>query len=111
MPKQQINIKLPPELIEALKTKAGKEGKTLTDLIQGYCERGLGLPPSTLSLNLDEVYERILSQLEARIPMQIDERIATQLTETLKSIDAKITEQVQQGIEQEVERCLGELSV
>lgn len=79
MPKRQINIKLPPALIEALKAKAGEEGMTLTDLIQGYCERGLGLPSSTPSLNLDVVYERILSQLDERIPMQIDERIAAQL--------------------------------
>jgi hypothetical protein len=110
MPKHQINIKLPPELIESLKTKAGEEGKTLTDLIQGYCERGLGLPPNTANLNLNEIYERISSQLERCIPIRVDERIASQMAETLKNIDAKITEQVQRGIEQEVEKCLGELS-
>lgn len=79
MPKQQINIKLPPALIEALKAKAGESGITLTDLIQGYCERGLGLPSSSSSVNLDVVYERILKQLDERLPIQIDERIANQL--------------------------------
>jgi len=60
MVKQQINIKFPPELIEALKTKASTEGITLTDLIQGFCEQGLGLPPSnSQAIAVDQLYDSI----------------------------------------------------
>jgi hypothetical protein len=80
MPKQQINIKLPPPLIDALRARATAEGITLTDLIQGFCEQGLGLPPSgTVPPDLETVYKRISVQLDERILSQVDERIAAQI--------------------------------
>jgi hypothetical protein len=99
MPKQQINIKLPPELIEALKSKAFGLGMTLTDLIQGYCEQGLGLPLGSSQFDFDELYERILVELDKRIPSQMDERIASQVVGLHKRIET---------LEQGLDEALGE---
>jgi len=69
MPKQQVNIKLPPELIGAFK-KASTEEITLTELIR-FCEQGLGLPPSNhQSVDTALIYERILTEVDNRIATQ-----------------------------------------
>lgn len=99
MPKQQINIKLPPPLIDTLRAKATAEGITLTDLIQGFCEQGLGLPPiGTVAPDLDVVYERIVGQL--------DERIAACIAPLQERIDDRIND----AIQKELLPVLGELS-
>lgn len=102
MPKQQINIKLPPPLIDALRARATEEGITLTDLIQGFCEQGLGLPPSNTVLpDLEAVYERILSQLDKRILSQVDERIALQIAPLQGHINGRIDDRIASAIQKE----------
>lgn len=98
MAKQQINIKLAPELIEALKSKALEEGVTLTDLIQGYCQQGLGLPSNSKQFNKNELYERIVGELDSSIA-KVDERIATQVV----GLDQRL-----QMLEQGLNKALGE---
>jgi hypothetical protein len=101
MPKQQINIKLSPDLVEALRSKAVGLGITLTDLIQGYCEQGLGLPSSSNHFDFDELYKRIVLELDKRIPSQVDERISSQVTGLHKRLE---------NLEQGLDEALGELS-
>lgn len=116
MPRQQINIKLPPELIEALREKASTEEITLTELIQGYCEQGLGLPPSNHQpVDTASIYERILTEVDNRIAVQLDIRIPeleepllTQLEERIAFVvDARISSQVAL-LEQRMATQLGE---
>lgn len=100
MPKQQINIKLPPELIEALKLKATDLGVTLTGLIQNYCEQGLKLPSSSRQFDFDELYNCIVATLDKRIPAQIENRIANQVVTLYERL---------QALEQGLNEVMGEI--
>lgn len=107
MPKQQINIKLPPPLIDALRARATAKEITLTDLIQGFCEQGLGLTPSsTVPPDLEAVYECISVRLDECISVQLDERIATQITPLQERIDDRI----RSAIQKELDVVVGEYS-
>lgn len=117
MARQQINIKLPPELIEALREKASTEEITLTELIQGFCEQGLGLPPSNHQpVDTALIYERILTEVDNRIAAQLDIRIPPELEDPLLNqleeriafiVDTRISSQVAL-LEQRMATQLGE---
>jgi hypothetical protein len=66
--KKQINIKMPTDLIDALKTKAEDKGDTFTDLVIRFCSEGLGIKS-----------DRPQTSASPFEPEQLDERIADKL--------------------------------
>ena len=111
MVRQQINIKLPPELIETLREKASTEEITLTELIQGYCEQGLGLPPSNhQTVDTALIYERILTEVDNRITTQLDKRIPEVQEPLLTQLHICIEQRIREVIQSEVDTMLGESS-
>ena len=89
---------------------------TLTELIQGYCEQGLGLPPSNHQpVDTALIYERILTEvdnrivacLDIRIP-ELEEPLLNQLEERIAFlVDARISSQIAL-LEQRMATQLGE---
>ena len=81
-PRKQINIKMPEELIDALKAQAEEEDETFTDLIIRYCEQGLGKSGS-------------LKATHAISTTQLDKRIAAHLAplqEKIAELEAALGE-------------------
>ncbi len=82
--KRQINIKMPTDLIEALKTRAEDERDTFTDLVIRFCSEGLGIES-----------DRPQTSASSFEPEQLDKRIANQLAplqERLVALESELGE-------------------
>jgi hypothetical protein len=105
----QVNFRVPADLLEAIRAKCAEQGVFVTNFFIDSARAALGMETMNPTTHPNsEAFQSLTARL-ADVETRLAESLASR-EQMLRDIDATITERVQQGIELEVEKCLGGLS-